>query len=175
MGKKDKDMYMVNHVRTLFDSVDANGNGSINWEEFQSALGTDEMQEVFQQIDIDISEAEGVFHLLDINNSGKLSPEDFITGTTRLRGPAKSLDMTLLMREVEEVSKRQRNHARNVERQLGWLAESFLCPVVGDLSLCPSDGKAKSSYGSANAGVVHTLSSTSWRQRPSSRTPVTEV
>merc|ERR1712039_201599 len=58
--KKDKDMYMVNHVRTLFDSVDANGNGSINWEEFQSALNTDEMQEVFQQIDIDISEAEGV-------------------------------------------------------------------------------------------------------------------
>merc|ERR1712228_849165 len=63
-------------------------------------LEVPQMQEFFKAIDVDQSEAKGLFHLLDLDNSGSVSAEEFINGCLRLRGPAKSLDLALLIQEV---------------------------------------------------------------------------
>jgi len=100
-AKRDKDTYMVNSVRSLFNKTDQDGSGTISWEEFHSKLNTHEMIEYFKTIDVDMSEARGIFSLLDIDKSGQIESEEFLSGCMRLRGPAKALDLTVLMHEVK--------------------------------------------------------------------------
>merc|ERR1712014_558614 len=88
-AKTDKDLFMVNHVRNLFRTVDIDQSGSICWAEFEKALASPEMLEVFKQVDMDISEAESLFKLLDVDDTGTIDVGEFITGCSRLRGPAK--------------------------------------------------------------------------------------
>lgn len=122
-AKKDKDVYMVNHVRTVFKRVNTENNGELSWEEFRDALEMPDMKEVFEQIDIDISEANRLFHLLDMDDNGRIEAEEFIAGCSRLRGPAKALDLTMLMKENGLFTNDFYRHARSMEQTLTWMSE----------------------------------------------------
>lgn len=102
-AREDKDIYMVNHIRGLIDSMTTENNGSISWEDFQTHCDSADMAEVFKTIDVDIKEAGGLFRLLDLNGNGEVDSEEFLDGCLRLRGPAKALDMALLMREIRHI------------------------------------------------------------------------
>lgn len=124
-AKKDKDSYMVSHMRSLFKKLDKTGARSITWEDFQNALGTNDMKEIFEHIDIDISEAPGIFHLLDENDSGTIEAEEFIAGCSHLQGPAKSLDLTLLIRELGAFTDRYYSHTASMETTVNWMANAL--------------------------------------------------
>jgi len=118
-AKHDKNVYMINHIRHLFsDTKLCTESGEISWDGFVCKLDTLEMQEIFKEIDIDISEAKGLFKLLDTDESNSIDVAEFINGFTRLRGPAKSLDLQLLMREMMRLSQRHSEFSREVERYL---------------------------------------------------------
>merc|ERR1712048_847160 len=104
IAKRDKDIYMVNSVRSLFAKTDDDASGTISWDEFEQKLDTPEMTEYFKMIDVDMSEARGIFSLLDIDKSGQIESEEFLSGCMRLTGSAKALDLTVLMHEVQVVS-----------------------------------------------------------------------
>jgi voltage-gated sodium channel len=101
-AKSEKDLFMVNNARELFLSLDDGINTQMTWELFQSKLDAPQMQEFFKAIDVDKSEARGLFSLLDLDHSDTVSIEEFINGCLRLRGPAKSLDMALVIQEVRD-------------------------------------------------------------------------
>merc|ERR1719265_847187 len=103
-AKQDKDIYMVNHARDLFTALDTDGSGQLSWKEFKEQLHTKDMQEYFKAIDVDQSEAKGLFKLLDIRRSGNVDAEAFLSATFRLRGPAKALDLALLMHETRRMN-----------------------------------------------------------------------
>eukprot|EP00928_Gymnodinium_smaydae_P018284 TRINITY_DN16969_c0_g1_i1.p1 TRINITY_DN16969_c0_g1~~TRINITY_DN16969_c0_g1_i1.p1 ORF type:complete len:633 (-),score=69.19 TRINITY_DN16969_c0_g1_i1:211-2109(-) len=103
-AKKDKDTYMMSHVRGLFDRVDVDGSGSITLAEFSDMCDKPEMKEVFKEIETDVAEAKGIFHLLDADNSGTIDPDEFFHGFHRLRGPAKALDLQFLMRGTDRIA-----------------------------------------------------------------------
>jgi len=106
-AREDKDIYIVNHIRGLIDNMTTENNGVISWDKFQTQLDSEEMAEVFKTIDVDIKEAAGLFRLLDLNGNGEVDSEEFLDGCLRLRGPAKALDMALLMREIRRISSTQ--------------------------------------------------------------------
>lgn len=122
-AKTDKDLYMVNHVRNLFKKVDIDNSGCISWSEFEKALANPEMLEIFKQVDMDVSEAESLFRLLDVDDTGTIDVDEFITGCSRLRGPAKSLDLSLLGREVERIGDQSAQVSRLLEAHVHWLSE----------------------------------------------------
>mmetsp|Transcript_64377 Transcript_64377/g.177932 ORF Transcript_64377/g.177932 Transcript_64377/m.177932 type:complete len:194 (-) Transcript_64377:172-753(-) len=101
-GREDKEVYMINHLRDLFGVLDENKNGMISWCELEEHLDDPKLKAFFRDIDIDLSEAQGLFLLLDRNGSGTIDADEFLTGCLRLRGPAKSLDMQLVMRELAD-------------------------------------------------------------------------
>mmetsp|Transcript_35940 Transcript_35940/g.71552 ORF Transcript_35940/g.71552 Transcript_35940/m.71552 type:complete len:162 (-) Transcript_35940:53-538(-) len=109
---------MVNHVRNVFMETDADNNGQVTWKEFELALEHQEMKEVFRAVDMDPSEAKNLFKLLDVHHSGSISVNDFISGCNRLRGPAKSLDLMLMAREVHRMSDAYVRNVRLIERAL---------------------------------------------------------
>jgi len=117
-AKRDKDVYMVHNVRDVFRQVDKNGDGVMSWMEFQDSLNNPQMKETLQLIDIDIGQAEELFKLLDVDENGTVTYDDFIDGCVRLRGPAKSLDLMTIMYEQRRLAKRYVGHLRAIETQL---------------------------------------------------------
>merc|ERR1719499_447580 len=99
-SKKEKDIFMINNLREFFNKMDMNRNGTISWDEFEAHLGEDRLVTFFKDIDLCMSEAKGLFMLLDGDGSGFIDMDEFLSGCLNLRGPARALDMQLLMREV---------------------------------------------------------------------------
>eukprot|EP00928_Gymnodinium_smaydae_P069953 TRINITY_DN538_c0_g1_i4.p1 TRINITY_DN538_c0_g1~~TRINITY_DN538_c0_g1_i4.p1 ORF type:complete len:758 (-),score=146.96 TRINITY_DN538_c0_g1_i4:2328-4601(-) len=104
-AKKDKDLFMMNNARELFQTEDGQRSSSMSWAVFESKLQATQMQEFFRAIDVDLSEAKGLFHLLDLDGSGNISAEEFLNGALRLRGAAKALDLALLIQEVRQIKR----------------------------------------------------------------------
>lgn len=103
-AKEDKDTFMINNMREVFRSANGGITGVMTWETFERQLDKPMMQAYFRNIDVDPSEAKGLFQLLDLDGSGFIDCEEFLSGCIRLRGPAKALDMALLMHEVRRMT-----------------------------------------------------------------------
>merc|ERR1712187_744736 len=95
----ENDIEMVNSMRQLFEEVDFAETGQMTWEQFESQLSTPGMEMYFRAIDLDMSEARGLFKLLDLDESGSISVDEFVMGCLRLRGTAKAIDLATLMFE----------------------------------------------------------------------------
>lgn len=124
-AKKDKDTYLVNNVRAIFEAHDKDRTGSLDWEEFQVAVESDEMRTVLRGLDIDVSEADGLFYLLDAEETGAISAEDFASGCARLRGGAKALDLAILMREFTRQGEELEQHCRSIDSRLANTLRGF--------------------------------------------------
>merc|ERR1711957_1158083 len=88
---RDKDTFLVNNVKELFQGLDHGINDVMTWDVFKSKLDLPQMQEAFKAINVDPSEALGLFKLLDLDESGGVNVQEFLSGCLRLRGPAKAL------------------------------------------------------------------------------------
>merc|ERR1712014_174358 len=84
------------------------------------------MNEYFKTIDVDPSEAKGLFELLDTDNSGGVDTSEMVNGFLRLRGPAKALDIALLIREFTKYQRQFAEHHSLVEAGLARMAGGLL-------------------------------------------------
>merc|ERR1712032_262363 len=102
---------------------------SMSWGDFEDQLKCPQMQDYFKAIDVDPCEAKGVFKLLDLDDSGSIDAEEFISGCVRLRGPAKALELAVLQHELQRMSTCFQAHAQYVEARLAGV-ESCDNPVL---------------------------------------------
>eukprot|EP00929_Paragymnodinium_shiwhaense_P049918 TRINITY_DN25173_c0_g3_i1.p1 TRINITY_DN25173_c0_g3~~TRINITY_DN25173_c0_g3_i1.p1 ORF type:complete len:408 (+),score=41.50 TRINITY_DN25173_c0_g3_i1:190-1413(+) len=93
-----EELQLCSKVANLFFDLESDDN--ISWEIFESKLSAPGMQDYFQAIDINPSEAENLFHLLDTDNSGSIDIAELVNGLLRLKGSAGALEMALLLREM---------------------------------------------------------------------------
>eukprot|EP00927_Polykrikos_kofoidii_P051229 TRINITY_DN45015_c0_g1_i1.p1 TRINITY_DN45015_c0_g1~~TRINITY_DN45015_c0_g1_i1.p1 ORF type:complete len:664 (+),score=95.39 TRINITY_DN45015_c0_g1_i1:65-2056(+) len=89
---------LASMANSIFKKADRKKAGSINRDEFLTALHSDEMQTYFKTIDVAISDAEKVFDIIDIDESGTIEVDEFVSGVFRLKGPAKALDFVAFLR-----------------------------------------------------------------------------
>merc|ERR1712139_292652 len=80
-------------IYEVFRIADADGNGELTKEEFINALGDPEVIKYLHQVEIDMRGAEGLFDILDYDESGSLDTAEFIEGCMRARGDAKAKDV----------------------------------------------------------------------------------
>jgi hypothetical protein len=99
-ARTDKDYFVINGVRELFAGPSGQISGSLTWKRFETQLQSPLMREYFRALNVDPSEAEGIFRLLDLDDSGSIDAEEFLHGCLRLHGPAKALDLALVMHEL---------------------------------------------------------------------------
>jgi len=110
-SQKEKRRFLLHTIRRMFAGIDEDRSGDITWEEFEAKLDHPDMQVYFKTIDVGIEEAQALFHLIDMDHSGSIDPEEFVNGCIRLHGPAKAIDLAALMsqfhRHVQSQKKRQ--------------------------------------------------------------------
>lgn len=103
ISAQDKNTHMVHELRELFfnQGPDAKNvkNPKITYEFFEKQMETPAMKDFFQNLDVDKEEAMEVFNLLDIDVSGAVDAEELVNGCLRLTGPAKALDVALVIRQ----------------------------------------------------------------------------
>jgi hypothetical protein len=111
VASKDRDR-MVDHelaalkdyatdIEAFFKQADTDKSGQLSWKEFKTHLENDRVKAYFQTLDLDIRKAHTLFKLLDRNDNGEVGIEEFLDGCLRLKGQAKSLDMNLVIYQLE--------------------------------------------------------------------------
>merc|ERR1712203_578634 len=87
-------------------------------EEFERSLGKPWMINYFKFIDVDPSEAQSIFQLLDVDDTNHLDPEEFLHGCMRLRGPAQALELAMLINESHHFYKRAEDYLRLIHESV---------------------------------------------------------
>jgi len=80
-----------------FFALDEDGSGELDFEEFQKLIRTPTFSFKLRLLGIFEDEAESLFDLMDADGSGTVSPEEFIAGLQKLKGPAKGQDLVQLI------------------------------------------------------------------------------
>merc|ERR1719428_2546084 len=83
----------LENIYEVFRIADTDGNGELTKEEFLVALRDPEVMKNLHEVEIDMRGAEGLFDILDYDESGNLDVTEFIEGCMRARGDAKAKDV----------------------------------------------------------------------------------
>lgn len=104
MSQQAKELQLRNRIyqaRRLFKEIDIDRSGFISPDEILGQTDTPAVQEFFETIDVDPSDAKGLLEVIDIDGNGKINFEEFLEGSLRLNGSAKSSDLIMLAREMK--------------------------------------------------------------------------
>lgn len=108
-AQKDRDIVIQNQmtkqysyvqdVKLLFREADTDQSGVMSWAEFEVLLKNPRVQAFFASLELDPTQARGLFTLLDMDGTGYVDPNEFVHGCLRLKGQAKSVDVATLLYE----------------------------------------------------------------------------
>ncbi|CAE8616101.1 unnamed protein product, partial [Polarella glacialis] len=84
-------------IKKFFQSADGDHSGTLSFSEFERHLTNPTVKAYFAGLDIDPDEAKIIFTLLDVDRSGEIMIDEFVNGTMKLKGYAKSMDLLCLM------------------------------------------------------------------------------
>eukprot|EP00927_Polykrikos_kofoidii_P005717 TRINITY_DN12270_c0_g2_i1.p1 TRINITY_DN12270_c0_g2~~TRINITY_DN12270_c0_g2_i1.p1 ORF type:complete len:560 (-),score=58.82 TRINITY_DN12270_c0_g2_i1:23-1672(-) len=92
----------VRKLNVLFGQLDASGDGTVSWDEFCVALSDPKGKAWMSALEIEASDMQGLFQLLD-DGDGEINIQEFVRGALRLKGPARSLDVAVLISMVDDL------------------------------------------------------------------------
>lgn len=93
-----KDSFLKS-LKGFFEALDTDGSGSIHLEEIKIMLQDPTLAAYFAVLGFDEVNANQIFHLLDDDESGEVSIEEFLDGCSKLKGAARSIDVHALMHQ----------------------------------------------------------------------------
>merc|ERR1712217_302720 len=83
--------------------MDEDGSGCITYDEWRNSLDRKDVRDYMSALDIDMSEADVLFSLLDRDGDGHIDLVEFVEGMHRLKGEAKSSDIQLLIMQGRQM------------------------------------------------------------------------
>lgn len=99
----DQEDALVKDLRKIFHEADADSSGLLSWDEFNKHLQEPRILATLASLDLDVSEAQSLFRILDYSGSGEVNVDDFVWGFMRLKGNAKSADLCTLLYEHRQL------------------------------------------------------------------------
>jgi len=90
-------------LRNLFLMMDADGDGTLDWEEFKAAFSDPQMSKKWKLLDFSPDDCLEIFQLLD-DGDGGIDTNEFFSGLARMKGTAQSKDLVRLSKTVDRLS-----------------------------------------------------------------------
>ena len=87
---------------------------NITFAEFEELFNMPRIRTFFQSLELDTSDAWTLFKLMDTSGNGDLDASEFVEGCMRLKGPARSIDVAIMMQEHKRVRKKVMSIAQEV-------------------------------------------------------------
>lgn len=99
-NKDKQDKKHLAKMKALFEKMTKNSEcATVDSALFEKILKSPEMRLWLKAMDYDISDASLLFYLIDSNDNGKLTIEEFSQGMASLKGGARNVDVKLLLRQ----------------------------------------------------------------------------
>lgn len=113
-AKQKAQRNLMNKLQNMFLALDTSGDGLLSWDEFNEAISSPKMAFWMSQLELESSDLKSLFTLLD-GGDGLISVNEFMEGATRLRGPAKSIDVAKLLMLCTKTEKTLKGIVRAVK------------------------------------------------------------
>lgn len=97
---KAKEAFLSN-MREIFETVDLDSSGEISMAEMKEKMQDGEVAHYFTALGVDAKQVTQLFRLLDNDDSGTITREEFLKGCLHLRGDAKSIDVAVIRQEIK--------------------------------------------------------------------------
>eukprot|EP00927_Polykrikos_kofoidii_P035013 TRINITY_DN2959_c0_g1_i2.p1 TRINITY_DN2959_c0_g1~~TRINITY_DN2959_c0_g1_i2.p1 ORF type:complete len:567 (+),score=60.27 TRINITY_DN2959_c0_g1_i2:96-1796(+) len=95
--ESERQRQQMRELQTIFMQADVDNSGSLSWAEFETHLSSEEIQIILETMSIGTHELFELFQLLDTNGTDSVGIDEFVGGVMRLKGTARSVDLTQLM------------------------------------------------------------------------------
>merc|ERR1719428_220171 len=160
----------LENIYEVFRIADTDGNGELTKEEFLVALRDPEVMRNLHEVEIDMRGAEGLFDILDYDESGNWDVTEFIEGCMRARGDAKAKDVLALQcdlwrtlqwvrNELQQMSDTVLGRFCKLEAEIHSITTCFLDEeVITQRSMCSAQ--------SSSEGMLHQSSHSITNQAP---------
>jgi len=83
-------------LRGIFQAADQDGSGELDRAEFDQALRKRHVKNMLAAIEVPLGDMQELYVLLDADNVGTISVDEFMTGCLKLKGVARAKDMMCL-------------------------------------------------------------------------------
>jgi len=114
----EKNRQYYYNIRRFFQEADPDGTGTLSSQKFEDYLDDENVQAYFQSFELDVTQANTLFRLLDWDQSDDVDIDEFVEGCMRMRGQARSIDVHLLLYQNEKMVHRIQEFMQYVEEQL---------------------------------------------------------
>jgi len=118
-AQMEEESSYVNQLRTIFERSDTDHSMCMTEGELAKLMDEDDFNTQLECLGIHPTEAHGLFKLLDDDDSGSVTIEEFLSGCIRLKGTAKAIDMITLLFETNKISKKIGKLTRIVQELQG--------------------------------------------------------
>merc|ERR1712014_263364 len=92
-------------LRTVFQELDTNGDGHMSHEEFMQLMQDKLLKTWLVTLDINVTELDHLFTLIDQDDSGSISIDEFVNELPRLKGPASGADVKIILKMLRHMQK----------------------------------------------------------------------
>lgn len=118
----EAEIELVEELKSVFQGADKDSSGTLTWNEFKQLLTDDRVTIYLSTLELDISEAQVLFRLLDSENTDEVSIDYFVWGCMRFKGAAKSIDMCTLLFEHRQQKRMLTDALMVIEQHLQHVA-----------------------------------------------------
>jgi len=101
----EEEMQFKQDMTEVFHIMDRNDNGFLEFEEFHSTVTDERVRAFFASLGLPCNDTLQFFTLLDKSGRGRLTLQEFLEGSEKLRGPSMTVDMMLLRYDVNKIMK----------------------------------------------------------------------
>merc|ERR1712003_5268 len=113
---KDRKSF-ANQLKKVLRSIDKDDSGSISKHELLEHLASSEFYAYLKTLDVTVSDAQGVFKLLDVNGTGEVNIDEFVLSLMRFQGSARAVDVATLLYEGKRNEARWNAYMDYIEEQ----------------------------------------------------------
>lgn len=122
--KEEKDTEVMNMAVKVFLNADEDDSQDITLEEWVDQLNTGSLDEYIRAVGLTRDEATRLFELLDQDGSGTINIIEFVRGCLRLRGPAKAMDMAVMLHDMKKQNVEAREQIMTLKVAVEAMVES---------------------------------------------------
>merc|ERR1712113_907774 len=90
---EETDNFFLERVADAFDSLETDEDNRVSYEKFCVLLKSEHFLWLLKHLDVTDAEADELFHLVDADESGMVTCEEFIHGLRRRKGVATGADL----------------------------------------------------------------------------------
>jgi len=93
--------------------------------EFENHLLDENVQGFLSSLGMDPINARRLFNVLDYDDNGRISQDEFVTGCMIFRGPAKATDLAVLCKEFHRFQQTQKLHMQKTSQEIHKLSSAL--------------------------------------------------